>query len=403
MADEIELISDGDGLVVIGDRSAIDRFLDQAGLLSKAEEFRLGKLSTVLRSAAEVAQTASEVVEQSALYLKLTPESAKRLKDAGGLTKTKTKGISYAMLGEPGKKSLKWLQVEDGPASLLTNPAVLAGVGGLMCQFAQQAEAKELKALLVRMDEKLDDIRRTQRDALLAKLNGAAAALEEAMTIHRHGGDPETVWAKVSGESSTILEAQNVALLALGALVEKVAGKSRVGELKKATQAIEREVSIQLAILARCFELQDEFRVVELDYVLATAPANLEGHRLGVAEARENRRDSVLERTTRLIEQMEAVGGIANANIILHARAAHSGFDSLDSTAAMVDDFHAPLGIASIREKRSATPWREALRDPQQLKKAGGEIGEKTAVVGGVAAGLALMAVGAKNLPQGKG
>lgn len=104
MAGEIELISDGDGLVVFGDRSAIDRFLDHAGLLSKAEEFRLGKLSHVLRSAAEVSKAASEVVEQSALYLKLTPESAKRLKDAGGLTKTKTKGISHAMLGEPGKK-----------------------------------------------------------------------------------------------------------------------------------------------------------------------------------------------------------------------------------------------------------------------------------------------------------
>ena len=31
--------------------------------------------------------------------------------------KTKTKGISHAMLGETGKRSLKWLQVEDGPRS----------------------------------------------------------------------------------------------------------------------------------------------------------------------------------------------------------------------------------------------------------------------------------------------
>lgn len=60
-----------------------------------------------------------------------------------------------------------------------------------MSQFAQQSEAHELKALIARMDEKLDDVRRTQRDAVLAKLNGAAAALEEATTIHRHGGDPK--------------------------------------------------------------------------------------------------------------------------------------------------------------------------------------------------------------------
>lgn len=103
MAGEIELISDGDGLVITGDRSAVDRFLDEADLLSNAEEFHLSRLSTVLRAGAEVAKTAAGVAEESALYLKLTPESAKRLKDAGGLTKTKTAGISHAMLGEPGK------------------------------------------------------------------------------------------------------------------------------------------------------------------------------------------------------------------------------------------------------------------------------------------------------------
>lgn len=51
-----------------------------------------------------------------------------RLKDAGGLMKTKTEGISHAMLGETGKNSLKWLQVEDGPASILTNPAALSAL-----------------------------------------------------------------------------------------------------------------------------------------------------------------------------------------------------------------------------------------------------------------------------------
>jgi len=397
MVGEIELVSDGDGLVVAGDRSAVERFLDHAGLLPNAEEFALGRLSTVLKSGAEVAKTASGIAEQSALYLKLTEESAKRLKDAGGLMKTKTKGISHAMLGDPGKVN-KWLQVEDGPASFLTNPAVLSGIGGLMSQFAQQAEAHELKALLVRIDEKLNDVWRAQRDAVLAKMNRAAVAIEEAMTVHQLGGDPETLWDKVSGESATILEVQNDALLALRALADKVDGKSKTGELKKATQEIEREVAIQLSILARCFELQDEFRVVELDHVLATAPQNLEGHRLGVAEARRKRRSSVLERTQRLMEQMDAAGGIANANILLHARAARSVIDSLNSTAALVENFHAPLGIESRRDALSATRWSEALRDPEQLKKAGAEVGQKAALVGGGAAALAVGAVRLRNL-----
>jgi hypothetical protein len=127
MVGEIELVSDGEGVVVAGEGSAVARFLDHAGLTWTAKEFGLGKLSTVLKSGADVAKTASGIAAQSAVYLKLTPESAKRLQDAGGLMKTKTKGISHAMLGDPGKVN-KWLQIEDGPASFLTNPAVLSEV-----------------------------------------------------------------------------------------------------------------------------------------------------------------------------------------------------------------------------------------------------------------------------------
>ena len=310
--------------------------------------------------------------------------------------KTETKGISHAMLGETGKKSLKWLQVEDGPTSLLTNPAVLSGLGGLMSQFAQQAEAQEFKALLVSFDEKLDDVRRAQRDGVLAKMKRAADAIEEAMTLRDHGGDPRTLWDKVNGESATIYKVQEEALLALRALADKVEGKSKTGELKKATQEVEREVAVQLAILARCFELQDEFRVVELDHVLATAPENLEGHQRGLALAREKRRASVLEHTTRLMAQMDAAGGIANENILLHARAARSVIGSLNSTAAIVDDFHAPLGIESTRDALGATPWRDAFRDQRQRRTAGREVGQKALIAVGTVGALAL-AVVAKN------
>lgn len=396
MSGQIELVSDGDGVVVSGDRGAIDRFLDRAGLRSEAAEISLRKLSAIARAGGEVAKTTSEVVEQSALYLKLTPESAKRLKDAGGLMKTKTKGISHAMLGEPGKKSLKWLQVEDGPASLLSNPAVLSGVGGLMTQFAQQAEAHELKALLVRMDGKLDDLRRAQRDGLLAKLDGAAAAIEEAMTIHRHGGDPNTLWNKVSGESSAILEVQNNALRALEALAEKIEGKSKSRELKVATKDIEFEVALQLSVLARCFELQDEFGVLELEHVLATNPERLEGHRMGVAESRAKRRAAVLARTRTLMERIDTAGDAVNANVLLHLPTVRSVVDSLNATGSIVDDFHAPLGIETSREELTQLRWRDAARDPQQLKKAGGEVAKGAAVVGGAAATI-VVGIAAKN------
>jgi hypothetical protein len=397
---EIALVSDGEGLVVAGGRGAVERFLEGAGLLHHAREIGLDKLSIALRTGADVAEVASGVAEQSALYLKLTPDSVKRLKDAGGLMKTKTKGVSHVMLGDPGRIG-RWLQVDDGPASLLTNPAVLSGLGRLMSQLAQQTEAQELKALLVRIDEKLDDVRRGQRDAVLAKMGRAGAAIDEAMTIHHHCGDPRTLWSKVSGESATILEVQDAALLALGALAERVQGvSSRPGALAKAMRELEQEVALQIAILARCFELQDQFRVVELDYVLATAPESLEGHRNGVAASRQHRRASVLAATSRLMEQLDSAGGVANENILLHAKAARSVVGSLDAIATGVDDFHAPLSIEVDRDPVSVVPWREALRDRQQLKRAGSEAGLKAVVIGG---GVAALVAGSKGkLPKPK-
>ncbi|GAB3089834.1 hypothetical protein [Nocardioides zeae] len=397
MTGEIELLSDGESVVVAGDRGTIERFLGDTGLLEHAREFALGKLGGVLRTGSDLAEVASGITEQSAMYLKLTPESAKALKDAGGLMKTKTDGVSHAMLGDPGRIG-KWLQVEDGPASLLTNPAVLSGVGGLLSQLAQQAEAQELKALLLQIDAKLDDVRRGQRNAVLAKVGRAAEAIEEAMTIHEHGGDPKTLWSKVDGESGTILEVQRAALLALGDLAEKVQDVNRPGQLKKTMRELEQEVGLQLAILARCFELQDQFRVIELDYVFATAPKSLDGHRKGVAEARENRRARVLETTSRLMDQLTSAGGVANENVLLHARAANSVFLSLNNIGTSLEEFREPLGIArTSRAELSPTPWRAALRDTHQLKTAGTEVGQKAVMVGG---GIVLLAVGKEKLSK---
>lgn len=399
MADAIELIADGDGVLVAGAATEIERFLNHAGLLSNAKAISLQGLGPALKAFGEVARTASGVAERSGYYLKLTPESARRLQEAGGLMKTKTKGISHAMLGDPGKVN-KCLQVEDGPAALLTNPAVLSGVGGLLSQFAQQGEAQQLRALLVKMDKKLDSVQRDQRDAVLAKLTRAAAAIEEATTIRECGGDPMTLWAKVSGESSAIFEVQESALLKLGALADQVDSTGKLGELKSVARQVEQDVAIQLAVLARCFELQDQFRVLELDHVLVTAPETIDGHRLGLEESRQQRRAAVLARTGRVMERLDAAGAVATANIILHARAARSVIGSLNATAGVVDDFHAPLGIESGRDDLSTPRWRDALREREQLKVAATEAGQVAAMAGGAVAAIAATVVGSKHLPK---
>lgn len=102
----------------------------------------------------------------------------------------------------------------------------------------------------------------------------------------------------------------------------------------------------------------------------------------------------------RLMDRMDGAGGIANENIPLHARAARSVVNSLNSTAELIVEFPAPLGIDSTSEVLSATPWREALRDPEQLKTAGVEAGQK-AVVGGTAVAV-VVGAGAKFVAKKK-
>lgn len=371
MADEITFIPDDDGLAVLGDQAAVERFLDSAGLLSRSKELPLDRVVRTLDLGANVANAASGVAETSGRYVQLTKESAQRVRDLG-LMKTKTPGVSHAMLGEPGSIT-GWLQVEDGAGSLLTNPALLSGVGGLMAQFAREAEVAELKALLLKIDDKLDDIRRAQRDRVLAKLHRAGDAIAAAMAIREHGGSTETAWGKVEAESGTIAEVQGAALLALDALADKVQVKDKVGKLADATRDLQFEVAVWLAVLARCFQLQDEFEVLEIDHVLNVTPAKLDGHCLGLRAMRQERRAEIVGKTKRLIARMERAGAFADSNVVLHPRAAPSVVGSVNSASAIVGEFRALLGVESVGDPIETTPWWEAIQDPEQLKNARAE------------------------------
>lgn len=393
MSDEVEIVSDGEGALVVGSNKAVRRFLKQHGLAKVADSFDLERLRKTLGVSSDLLDSVSTIAEQSAMYLKLTPESAQRLKDAGGLMSTKTKGISHAMLGKTGDSSMKWLQVDTKASSLVTNPAVLAGVGGLMSQAAQQAEAQEFREFLVRIEGKLEDVRIGQRNAIFARMHTAASQIEDAQTLRENGGDPRTLWDKVQGAHAAIINVQEETLLALGLLADKAQSDDKPGAIKRATGEIEQEVVMHLAVLARCFELEDQFRIIELDHVMATAPDYLEGHRQGVTENRDKRRGAVLGKTQALMQRLDRYGAIANENILLHSRAARAIVKSLNATAESIESFHQPLGVAIAREDISALPWREAWRDPEQRKTAGKEAGQKALGYGTAAAGLGLVIV----------
>jgi hypothetical protein len=278
MDNEIQLISDGHGLAVIGDPAAVERFLASEGLTS-SKDLGLPRLGSVLSTGAAAAQAGSEIAAKSGRRVKLTKESAQLVNKYGLRTSSKT-GFSTGVLKGNSGQIKGFVEFAKGPGTLLTSPAILAGAAGIMAQLAMQQAMDEITGYLATIDEKVDDVLRAQTDAVLADMIGVDLVIEEAMTIREHVGRvSEVTWSKVQATSMAIARTQAYALRQLDALAVKVEHMAKIGDLAKTSKEAESKVQEWLAVLARYFQLQDAIAVLELDRVLDASPEELDRHR----------------------------------------------------------------------------------------------------------------------------
>lgn len=374
MDNEIQLISDGDGLAVIGNPTDVERFLASEGLSSK--DLGLRRLGPVVRAGSTAVQTGSEIAANSGRWVKMTEESAQLVKKYG-LMKSSTSGLDMGVVCAKGQAhGIKGIvQFAKGPGTLMTNPAILAGAAGIMAQVAMQQAMDEITDYLATIDEKVDDVLRAQKDAVLADMIGVDLVIEEAMTIREQVGRvSEVTWSKVQATSTTIARTQAYALLQLDALAEKLERKKEIGDLARTVKDAESKVQDWLAVLARCFQLQDAIAVLELDRVLDASPDELDRHRLGLRTARQNRLGVISRSTERLLARMQVTVGTANAKVLLHPSASPAVVRSSNHVAAGVHDFRGLLGIESGRESSDARRWTDAAMEVRdKALETGGE------------------------------
>ncbi len=361
MDDELLLISDGDGLAVIGEATAVERFLVAEGLPSR--DLGLPKLANALRAGGAVAQAGSQIAANSGLWVKLTKESA-HLASKNQLRVSGTSGLSTGVITGRNGQVKGFLEFAKGPGASLTNPASLSAAGAMMAQLAMQQAMDEITTYLAVIDEKVDDLLRAQKDSVVAEMIGVDFVIEEAMTIRASvGGVSEVTWSKVQATSMSIARTQAYALRQLDALAEKMENKTKVGDLAKVAKDAEFAVKEWLAVLARCFQLQDAIAVLELGRVMEAAPTELDRHRLALKTARQNRRDVISRSTTRLMKRMDLAAGRANLQVLLHPSASPAVVRSCNEVAARVVAFHGLLGIEAGRQSLAARRWAEAVGD----------------------------------------
>lgn len=374
MDHEIELISDGDGVAVIGESSGVERFLDTLGLPSK--DLGLPRLSKVLNLGAVGLQVASTQANparmiDAARWVRLTEESARKISEHG-LTPTKTPGVSHAMIGKPGA-SKSWIQLDKAPGQLPANPKMLAGAPALMAQLAMQQAIDEIADYLAVIDAKLDDVLRAQKDSVLAQMIGIGLQIEEAMTIRQHVGRVNEVsWSKVQDAAGVIADTQAYALLQLDALAERLERKSTIADLMKTANDAEAKTREWLAVLARCFQLQEGIAILELDRVLETAPDDIEGHRLGLKAAREDRLDTISRSTEGLVARIHSAATRANSRVLFNPIQSPAVVQASASIAASVSDLHTRLGIGAAPHVVEARRWSAAAAEARNRARTHG-------------------------------
>lgn len=338
----------------------VERFLrDQDLDRVPSRALDLHRLSSFAGSGGAALGVGSQLAANSGRWVKLTAESAQAVKQYG-LMATKTPGVSHAMIGKPGEVK-QWLQIAQAPTALLSGPLALSALSTMMQQRAMQQQMDEIVDYLREIDEKIDDILRAQRDAVLADMIGVDLVIEDALTVRDQVGRvSEITWSKVQATSMTIARTQAYAIRQLDAIAEKLEKKADLGEVAKATKDAAPKVREWLAVIARCVQLDAGASVLELDRVLDAAPEDLDSHRLGLAAARQKRLDLLSHSTSRLLAQMEMTVRTANSKVLLNPFDSPAAVRSSNDIATGVLGFRDRLGIESGHESSDAKRWGEA-------------------------------------------
>jgi hypothetical protein len=360
--DEIQLISDDDGLMVVGEREMVERFLASEGL-TPSQNLGRGWLRLFFGGAAEAAKLGSEIAAESGRWVKLTKESA-QLIGKYGLRRNAATGLATGVLKGKHGQIKGFVEFVKGPGAGLANPGFLSGLAGAMSQLGMEQTIAEITEYLAAISEKVDDVLRAQKDAAVAAMVGVDLVIEEAMVVRGTVGQVSSVtWSKLQAAPMAIATTQAYALRQLDALAEKMEGKAKIGDLAKTAKEIESKIREWLAVLARCFQLQDELAVLELDRVLTSTPDELDRHRVGLQIARKNRRELIFRSTERLVTRMQAAAETANAKVLLHPATSPDVVRSSNRVESGVMDFHERLGIERGRRELEARRWVEAVTD----------------------------------------
>ncbi len=365
---DVEVISDGDGLVFVGEPTQVAKFVAASGLPSTS--FDIAKLTPSVAAGAAVLNTAAEISANAGRWVKLTEESAKAAQLLPVVQNSSTHFWHATTRGDKGRfvKNLQFVTKPGSPLSkpgaLLTSPAILAGVGGIMAQYAMQQTMEEITDYLAKIDAKVDDVLRAQKDAVLSDMIGVEMLIDEAIVVRDTVGRvSEVTWSKIQNSASTIARTQAYALRQLDAIADKIERTAKIGDLADLAKEAQSSVAEWLSVTAKTFQLQEALGMLELERVLTASPEEIDEHRLALQTARQRRREVIVQTTRSLLTRMDAGAERANAKVLLNPFSAGAVVQARNEVADGLGEFHARLGLDGEKSAVEARSWVSAAVD----------------------------------------
>jgi len=394
---EVELISDGENLLVLGeDRRSVEGFLRSKGLLAMARQIGRHQLAPALRSSAHLAKTMSDTMAESSLWLKQTPDSAAAVEEYG-LTETGVPGVAWGMAGARGDIK-QWLKIDTSLRAQAGNPAFLSGAAGMLAQSARQQEAAQLRELLKSLDQKLDKVIRGQNDEILGDLAGIEHQIRVTQKrLNTEGEIDALTWSALFSASVGLRQVQAKALLKLQGIAEDLGDQKRFGDLNQRLHEARGEARKWLTVVTRCVTALDDLAVLELDYYAVLEPHRLDARRVTLDRERQDDRIELDERVSVLVQRMDESATTANQNKLFHVQGVPKALDSIEMVRDLVKRVYDALGVDVCWESIDPMQWRDAIRQAQQWKNGlqeGGSLAwEKGSPVLGKVAMAALVSV----------
>lgn len=360
MQSEIELISDGDGVAIVGSTSAVDEFL--ASLALTTRPMALTPSASDPKSASSTVTRLSTGVDRIGRWIEATEETI-HFVESLGLVPTGLSGISHTVLSK--SDTIKgWVKAAEEHSELISNPALFSGVAGVMTQTALQASLQEITDYLKKIDKKLDDVLRSQTNAALAKVDGVRFAINEANAIKAATGRVSAVtWSKIQSTTITLFETEAYALRQIQDETQRIRTDGAVGDMATTLKTVEGNIPMWLTILTNCSALYDMIAILELDRVMDSSPAELDTHRVGLKAARESRIHAIAVALEGMLGRLNESVERANSKVLFNPLQTPKTIDSCRAIAMSIIEVSAIFGLTTTEQKAEAKRWVDAASE----------------------------------------